>query len=124
MAGFGLPLSHSEYSFCSQYQAPAAADERAHHYPVAWLVLRHRRADLGDLAHELVAEDVPGPHGRDVAAEQVQVRAAGGAEADLEDHVLRVEDLRVGHRFHGGLVDSGPAQRLHLRAPPRDPRAG
>jgi hypothetical protein len=36
-------------------------------------VLLHRRPDLDDLAHELVAQHVAGAHGGDVAAQQVQV---------------------------------------------------
>jgi hypothetical protein len=41
-----------------------AGDEGADHHPVPGLVAAYRRADLGHLAHELVAEDVAGPHRR------------------------------------------------------------
>ena len=57
------------------------------------------------------------PASADVAAEQVQVRAAGRGEIDLDDDVLGVEDLRVGHGLDSELVYPCPAQRLHLTAP-------
>jgi hypothetical protein len=36
-------------------------------------VLLHRRPDLDHLTHELMAQHVTGAHGRDVAAQQVQI---------------------------------------------------
>src|SRR3954454_15070055 len=66
--------------------------------------------------HELVAEDVAGPHEQDVAAEQVQVRAARGGPPHPQDDVVVVEDLRVRDDLHRHLVDPGPGRRPH-RAP-------
>src|SRR6478609_4450904 len=94
-----------------------AAGEGDDHDPVADLVLGHGAADLGDRTHELVPEHVAGPHGRDVAADQVQVGAAGRAEAHLQDEVVVVEDGRLGDVLHADLVDAPPGHRLH-RTPP------
>src|SRR3954453_19382474 len=90
-----------------------AADEGDHHHAVTHLVLGHRAADLGDRAHELVPEHVAGPHRRAAAAQTVQVRAAGHRQADLEDDVVVVEDLRLGDVLHADLVDPAPGHRLH-----------
>ena len=62
-----------------------------------------------------MAEHVAGLHERDVAAEQAQVRPAGDGQLHPQDHVLGVEDLRVGDLLDRHLVDSLPAQRLHSR---------
>ena len=94
-----------------------AAGEGDHHHPVADLVLRDVLADLGHRAHELVAEHVAGAHRGDVAAQQVQVRAAGHRQADLEDDVVVVEDRRLRDVLHPDLVDPAPGHRLH-RTPP------
>src|SRR4051794_13181464 len=94
-----------------------AAGEGDHHHPVADLVLGDVLADLGHRAHELVPEHVTGAHRGDVAAQQVQVRAAGHRQADLEDDVVVVEDLRLRDVLHPDLVDAPPGHRLH-RTPP------
>ena len=117
IAGLGLPLSHSDHSSCLQYQhCPQLLNEH-HHHPVADLVLRDVLADLGHRAHELVAEHVPGAHRGDVAAHQVQVRAAGHRQADLEDDVVVVEDLRLRDVLDPDLVDPAPGHRLHSTPP-------
>jgi hypothetical protein len=90
-----------------------AGDEGVDHHPLADLAVAHALADLDDLAHELVAQDVAGPHERDVAADQVQVGAAAGGLADLDDDVVVVEQLRVGDRLDGDLVDAGPGGGPH-----------
>src|SRR4051812_26205224 len=89
------------------------AGEGDHHHAVAHLVLRHAGADLGDRAHELVPEHVPRAHGRDVAAHQVQVRAAGRTQPYLEDDVVAVEDPGLGDVLDADLVDPAPGHRLH-----------
>jgi hypothetical protein len=73
----------------------------------------HLGADLDNLAHELVAKHVALAHERDVAAEQVQVRAAGDGAADLHDDVPPVADLRLRHVPQADLVHALPAQRPH-----------
>ena len=79
IAGLGLPLSHSDHSPCLQYQhCPQLMNDTTTTRSPTWCFVT-LAADLDDLAHELVAEHVPGAHGRDVAAQQVQVRAAGHA---------------------------------------------
>ena len=65
---------------CRQYQhRPQTMNE---HTTTRSPTLRfaHARPDFDDLAHELVAEHVARAHRRDVAAEQVQVRAAHRAQ--------------------------------------------
>ena len=89
--------------------ALAADDERRHDHPVALLHLLHLGADLLDHAHELVADDVAGLHGRDVAVDEVQVRAAGRRHGHPQDGVVRVDDLGVLDGLDAQVVDAVPA---------------
>ena len=70
-------------------------------------------ADLDDLAHRLVAEDVARLHGRQVHVVQVQVRAADAGGRDLDDHVRRVLDLRVRDGVAPDVGLAVPAERFH-----------
>ena len=70
-------------------------------------------ADLDDLAHELMAEDVAALHRRDEAVEQVQVGAADGGEGDLDDRVARIQDLRIRNPLDAHVVRAIPAQSFH-----------
>ena len=89
--------------------ALAADDEGRHDDAVALLDLLHLGPDLLDHAHELVADDVAGLHGRDVAVDEVQVRAAGRGHRHAQDGVVRVDDLGVLDRFDAQVVDAVPA---------------
>src|SRR5919199_2391743 len=93
--------------------AVAAGDRERHDDAVADLEVPHPTADLDDLAHELVAEDVPLPHRRDVAVVEMQVRPADGGRADLHDRVAVVEDLRVGDVLDLDRVAAGPHVGAH-----------
>ena len=70
-----------------QAQQCAAGDREGHDDAVADLQVRHRRPDLDDLAHELVAEDVALLHRRDEAVVEVQIGAADRGRGDLHDRV-------------------------------------
>ena len=94
---FGFEFSQSEYICRWQLPAVAAGDRERHDHAVADLQVLDLRADLDDLAHELVAEDVALLHRRDEAVVEVQVRAADRRRGDPDDRVARVQDLRVGH---------------------------
>ena len=76
-------------------------------------------ADLDDLAHELVAEDVALLHGRDVAVVDVQIGSADGGRGDLDDGVARIEDLRDRERFRRESSLCLPSTRLACRPPMR-----
>src|SRR6185312_810860 len=71
-----------------------------------------------DLAEELVAEHVARLHCRDVAAEEMQVRAAHRARPHLQDDVLAVAYPRLGDLLDLDVVRALPAQRLHSRPSP------
>ena len=107
--------------------AVAAGDRERHDDAVADLQVADAPADLDDLAHELVAEDVALLHRRDVAVVEVQVRAADRRRGDLHDRVAVVEDLRVRDVLDLDRVaarpDVGPHRRPPSRARPR-PAAG
>ena len=79
------------------HEARAARDVERHDDPVADRDLGDRRPDLGDDAHRLVAEDVALAEERAEQLVEVQVRAADPGRGDLDDHVRRILDRRVGH---------------------------
>src|SRR4051795_4294308 len=54
-----------------------------------------------------------------VAVEEVQIRAAGRREPDLEDRVVGVDDRGVVDGLRADVVDPVPADRAHRR--PLDP---
>ena len=111
-----MELSHSDQSCCSQkkHWPQAIVNGTTTRSPTFSFVIV--AADLDDLAHELVAEDVAAPHRRDEAVEQVQVGAADRGERDLDDRVARVQDLGIGHLLDAHIVRSVPAQCFHRAA--------
>ena len=72
--------------------AAAAGRDARHEHAVAGRDRRHRRADLGDRADRLVAEDRPGSHVGHVALEDVQIGAADRRRVDADDRVRRLLD--------------------------------
>ena len=93
--------------------AVAAGDRERDDDAVADLEVVHAAADLDDLAHELVPEDVALLHRRDVAVVEVQVGAADRGRRDPHDRVAVVEDLRVGDVLDLDGVASRPDVRPH-----------
>jgi hypothetical protein len=93
--------------------ARTARDRERHHDAVADLEVSHRRADVDDLAHELVAEDVAFLHRRYEAVVEVEIRAADRGRRDLHDRVARVEDLRIGYARDPYVLLAHPARREH-----------
>lgn len=82
--------------------APARGDA-GDQYPVTRPHGPDVTADLDDLADGLVAEDRTGAYFRNVALEDVQVRAADGDGSDAHDRVGGILDRWVGDLFPGGL---------------------
>ena len=93
--------------------ALAADDERRDDHAVALLDLLHLGAGLDHLAHELVADDVAGLHRRQVAVDEVQVRAAGRRQRHLQDGVVGVDDRRVGDGPDSQVVHAVPVECSH-----------
>src|SRR5690606_34035155 len=79
----GATFAHREVA-APTLVALAADDGEGHHHAVADLELLVRRADLHDLAHELVAHDVAVFHAGHEAVVEMQVRAADRAGTDLD----------------------------------------
>ena len=79
----GLELSQSDQSCVLAEEAAAAGDGERDDDAVAELQVLHVGADFDDLAHELVAEDVAGLHGRDEAVVEVEVGAADRGQRDF-----------------------------------------
>ena len=96
--------------------AVAAGDRERHDDAIADLQVRDAAADLDDLAHELVPEDVALLHRRDVAVVEMQIRPADRRRGDLHDRVTVVEDLGVGDVLDLDRVAARPDGRPH-RAP-------
>ena len=80
--------------------------------------LGHARPDLGDDAHRLVAEDVALAEERAEHLVEVQVRAADPGGGDLDDHVGRVLDRRVGHGVDADVALAVPGQCPHVASFP------
>ncbi len=95
-------------------EALAARDGERHDDPVADLEPLHLGADLDDLAHRLVPEDLSLLHERaEVAIVEVQVRAADGSARDLDDQVLRVFELGLGNVLDPDVLRPMPHDRSH-----------
>src|SRR5262249_15822395 len=65
----------------------------------------------------LVAEDAPLGHCRHVALEDVQIRAADRGRVDLDDHVGRLLDARIGDRVPRLFTGSAVYECLHVLTP-------
>jgi hypothetical protein len=94
-------------------EAAAARDCEGDDHAIADLQLRVLFADLDDLAHELVAENVACLHRRDIAVEQMQIGPADRGRRDFDDGVARVEDLRIRDALHANVIGGMPDQRFH-----------
>src|SRR5262249_5596098 len=84
---------------------------------VADLQVLDRAAELHDLAHELVAEDVAALHRRHEAVVEVEIRAADRRRGDPHDRVARVEDPRVRDLLDADLALAHPEVGLHGDTP-------
>src|SRR5688572_9198751 len=92
----------------------SARNRERHDDSVTYCDLPHLRADLHDLTHELMSQDIPFFEGRNVAVEEMNVRATDGGGRDLHDAVARVEDLRIINGLHLDLFLSHPDESLHF----------
>jgi hypothetical protein len=71
------------------------------------------RADLDDLAHRLMTDDIAAFHPWDDAVVDMEIGAANGAGGHLDDGVARMLDLGVGHRVEAHIAFAVPAQGFH-----------
>src|SRR5205085_3908853 len=103
------PLAHRPVA-APALIALAAADREGNDDAVAHLELLVLAADLDDLAHELVADDVARLHARHEAVEEVEGGAADRAAGGLDDGVAWMLDHRIGHRLVADVVLGVPAE--------------
>ena len=98
--------------------AAAARDREGHDHPLPHVQVADLRPNLDHDADGLVTQDVALLHSRNPAVVQVQVRAAHRGRSHLDDRILGVDDLRVGHSLD--LDDAGrpPTKSLHSCSPP------
>jgi hypothetical protein len=94
-------------------EAAAARDRKRHDDAVAHLQLRVLVADLDDLAHEFVSENIASLHRRNVAVEQMEIRSADGGRCDPHDRVAWIENLRIGNPLDADVVGGVPDQCFH-----------
>ncbi len=99
-------------------EAPAARDGERNHHPVANAEGGVLGTDLHHLAHELMPQDVPAPHGGDESVEEVKVGPADRCQRDLDDGITRIQDLRVRHVRDADVVRAVPAEGFHPRGCP------
>ena len=113
ISAFGLVVSqHEKRPFWQKKHSPQAmVNGTTTRSP--FLQLRDGAADLDDLAHRLVAEDVARLHRRQVAVEEVQVRAADAVEVILMITSVGVLDLRVGDGVDADVALAVPAECFH-----------
>jgi hypothetical protein len=99
--------------------ALTAADERGHDGAIAFSDLLHGGASLNHLAHEFVPDHVACAHRRNVAVDEVQIRAARRGRRDLQDRVVD-RSLLVwnGDRYVAlpGTMPGGVVERPALRS--------
>src|SRR5690606_14365176 len=95
--------------------ALSTGDERTYDHAVADLVPADLVPDRHHLADKLVAEHVTLTQERDVAADEVQIGAAGDGARDPDDDVAAVADGRLRYLAHRELVDALPHQCPHIR---------
>jgi hypothetical protein len=98
-------------------EAAAACDRERDDDAVADAQSGVLSADLDDLAHELVAENVAGLQSRDEAVEQVQIRSADRRRRDADDRVTGIQDLRIRHALDSDVVRAVPYNGFHRRWP-------
>ncbi len=96
-------------------KAFAAGNRKRHHHTVAALQLRHADADILDDAHELVPEHVAGLHSRNLAAIDVQVRAADRGGGHAQRDIVGLGQHGVGNRFDANVFRSVIAQGFQPR---------
>ncbi len=107
-------LAGSEGVHLTEEAAAAGDDERDHH-AVARFDCADLRPDFFDDAHELMAKNIAVLGGRNLAAIQVQVRAADSRRGNLEQHVIGFLNEGVGNGFHSHLVGAVISQCTHER---------
>jgi hypothetical protein len=61
----------------------------------------------------LMAKNVSALHGRLVAVQQMEVRAANRAGGDLDDHIARVLDYGIGNGVNADIALPVPAECAH-----------
>jgi hypothetical protein len=83
--GVGVGVVAARPQLAAAEEAVAAGDGKRHDDAVAAPEVGHAGADLDDLAHELVAEDVALVHGRDETVQKVQIGAADGVARHPDD---------------------------------------
>ena len=110
----GLELSHRDHFPCLQYQHSPHAIGKGTMTRSPGFRLRDLVADLDDLSHEFVAQDVALLHGRDVAVIKMQVGTADPGQGDLHDGVLGIAYLRIGDVIHPDIMLAMPAYCLHI----------
>src|SRR5207253_682944 len=94
-------------------EAVAAGDREWHHHAVASPEVVYLRSDFHDLAHELVAEDIPLHHRRNIAIVEMQVGATDGRQTVLHDAIVGIDDPRVWYVLDPHIIDAIPAHSFH-----------
>src|SRR5690606_17877102 len=94
-----------------------AGDGEGNHDAVALAAPGHGGTGLFDHAHEFMAEDVAVVDHRDLAAVQVQVRAAYRGGGNAQQDVVGLQDDGVGDGFDTHVFCTVVGQCLHGRTP-------
>ena len=95
------------------HEARSAGDVEGDDHPVADLEFANVRAQLLDDAKRLVPEDVALAEERAEELVQVQIGAADPGGRDLDDHVGRLLEHRIGNRLDAHVTLPVPGQCPH-----------
>jgi hypothetical protein len=93
--------------------AMATTDRERDNDTVADFQVCNFRAELYDLTHVFMAEDISLLHGRLVAVQEVQVRAADCARRYLEDCIAGMLDPGIRDGVHANVALTMPTECAH-----------
>src|SRR4051812_3188510 len=85
-------------------EAIAARDRKRHDDAIAYREILDTRAELYDLAHEFVSENIAPIHRGNVAVVQMQIRSADRRARYLDHRIARIDDVWIGNVLHTDFV--------------------
>ena len=94
-------------------EAVAAGNDEGHHHAIADGDAGHRRTRLDDFAHKFMAEYLAMLGTGDLAAIEVQVRAANRRGRHAQDNIVRLLQNRIGNGLNAYPVRAMIGQSSH-----------
>src|SRR5258705_12956959 len=111
--GIGITVVAGSPDLLLAKKTVATSDCERYHNSVALTKIGHLFPHLFDNTHELVAQYSSRFHGRNKPVIEVQVRAADSSPCDLNDCVMRVQELGICYGEGLDFALSHPTDSLH-----------